>query len=51
MLDFYDRYMILLEEDRKITHQMVEDGELTEDEGIFRDEMRKDEILDSMDED
>ena len=49
-MNFYERYMKLVEADRKITQQMIADGELTEEEGRLRDEMRKDEILDDMEE-
>lgn len=42
----YAEYKKMLEEDQKITQQMIDDGELTEEEGYFRDQMRKDEILD-----
>ena len=48
MADFYERYMKLVEADREVTKQMIADGRLTEEEGRFRDEMRKDEILDEM---
>ena len=51
MNKFYERYMKLVEADREITKQMVANGELTKEEGRFRDEMRKDEILDDMSED
>ena len=40
-----DVYNKMIEEDRKYTEKMVADGKLTEEEGFFRDLMRKDEIL------
>lgn len=45
----YDTYKKILEEDRKSTQQMVDNEEITEEEGYFRDLMRKDEILDMFD--
>ena len=48
---FEERYKELVSADREITKQMVANGELTEEEGMFRDEMRKDEILWDMEED
>lgn len=38
-------YNKMVEEDRKYTEEMVASGELTEEEGFFRDLMRRDEIL------
>ena len=38
-------YNKMVEQDRKYTEEMVANGELTEEEGFFRDLMRRDEIL------
>ena len=42
---WYDVYLKMISDDREITKQMVESGELSEEEGEFRDWMREDEIL------
>lgn len=46
----YEVYMALVEASCEETRRMVEAGELTPEEGMFRDAFRKDEILDEMDE-
>lgn len=42
---FEKEYLRRCELDRKLTEQMVADGELTEEEGYFRNDMRRVEIL------
>lgn len=44
-MDFKSEYMRRLELDRKITEEMVADGEITEEEGYFRNDIRRFEIL------
>ena len=45
---FFDRYKEAVKQDREVTRQMVANGELSEDEADFRDDIRKDEILRDM---
>lgn len=45
----FELYKKMLEKDRKVTQQMIENGQLSEIEGAFRDDMRKDEILNEFD--
>ena len=44
-MDFKAEYMRRLELDRKVTEEMVADGEITEEEGYFRNDIRRFEIL------
>lgn len=44
-MDFKSEYMRRLELDRKVTDEMVSDGEITEEEGCFRNDIRRFEIL------
>lgn len=44
-MDFKSEYMRRLELDRKVTEEMVSDGEITEEEGYFRNDIRRFEIL------
>lgn len=41
-------YKKLVAEDRKLTQQMVDNGELTDEDGWFRDLMREDEIFEQI---
>jgi hypothetical protein len=45
MSEFQKEYQRLCEIDRKITEEMVRDGELTEEEGYIRNDFRRLEIL------
>lgn len=45
----YEEYKALVKASCDETRRMVEAGELTPEEGMFRDAFRKDEILDEMD--
>ena len=45
MAAFQKEYQRRCEIDRQITEQMVQDGELTEKEGYFRNDIRRVEIL------
>lgn len=45
MTAFQEEYQRRCEIDRQITEQMVQDGELTEEEGYFRNDIRRVEIL------
>lgn len=45
MTEFQKEYERRCKLDREITEQMVADGELTEDEGYFRNDIRRVEIL------
>ena len=47
----YEKYKHMAEMDRKATDEMIAQGILTEEEGLFRDEMREYEILWNMEED
>lgn len=49
MSEFQREYQRLCEIDRKITEEMVRDGELTEEEGYIRNDFRRLEILMEMD--
>lgn len=44
-MDFRTEYMRRLELDRKVTEEMVADGEIIEEEGYFRNDIRRFEIL------
>lgn len=44
-MDFKSEYMRRLKLDRKVTEEMVADGEITEEEGYFRNDIRRFEIL------
>lgn len=44
-MDFKSEYRRRLELDRKVTEEMVADGEITEEEGYFRNDIRRFEIL------
>lgn len=44
-MNFKSEYMRRLELDRKVTEEMVSDGEITEEEGYFRNDIRRFEIL------
>lgn len=48
MTAFEEEYMRRIIEDRKLTEEMVRDGELTEEEGYIRNDFRKLEILEEM---
>lgn len=45
MTTFQEEYQRRCEIDRQITEQMVQDGELTEEEGYFRNDIHRVEIL------
>lgn len=45
MSEFQKEYQRLCEIDRKITEEMIRDGELTEEEGYIRNDFRRLEIL------
>ena len=45
MSEFQKEYQKLCEIDRKLTEEMVKDGELTEEEGYMRNDFRRLEIL------
>ena len=45
----YETYRKIVEDDQKVTQQMIESGELSEEDAWLRDEFRKDEILDLFD--
>ena len=49
MSEFQKEYQRLCEIDRKITEEMVRDGELTKEEGYIRNDFRRLEILMEMD--
>ena len=51
MSEFQKEYQRLCEIDRKLTEEMVRDGELTEEEGYVRNDFRRLEILMEMDDD
>lgn len=44
----YELYKQLVEADRQRTQEMIASGEITEEMGRFRDDMRRDEILDEI---
>ena len=44
----YEEYRARVKIDRKITKEMVDAGELTPEEGEFRDWFREDEIFEEM---
>ena len=51
MNDFQKEYTRRVIEDRKVTEQMVADGEITEEEGYMRNDFRRLEILMEMPDD
>ena len=51
MSEFQKEYQRRCEIDRKITEEMVRDGELTEEEGYIRNDFRRLEILMEMPDD
>lgn len=51
MSEFQKEYQKLCEIDRKLTEEMVKDGELTEEEGYMRNDFRRLEILMEMPDD
>ena len=38
-------FNLMVREDRKLTKKLVANGDISEEEGIFRDEVRKNELL------